>query len=445
MLNSLYLNLPLQYVKGTISSKLIYPLAQIKEKRKISEKIQELRSHYSLKYEQRKKIAIKNLIDSIEFAQENVPYYKNLFNSIHFHSSKLYQDLRYLEDIPFLTKDIIRENQNSLLSSDLSDTRHHLCRTSGSTGKACKIYYDVLSTDYSSAVNVFCREKRGKKHRHPEIHFASLLPGQTKMQILKSEFFKNFAMNRDNVFITSLDEESLLKIINCLNHKKPYLIHAHSSTIYALACYAEKLSNNCKSFTIFESTGETLEPYMKMKIEQVFQCKTVNRYGLAETGVIGYELNENDQNMLFLDSECWPEQIVNENQSELVVTTFRNKLMPLIRYKTGDSISLADEEDGLYIKGLVGRMHDLIKIGNKVYPTHHIMDVLDHSIGKIIEFQIDTRESPYLLSLVVENNADIEQINSKVNTIWPNAFKIVFVDHSQLKRVGRLQKFRHII
>ena len=332
-----------------------------------------------------------------------------------------------------------------MLSSDLSDTRHYLCRTNGSTGKACKIYYDVVSADYSSAVNIFCREIRGKRHRHPEIHFASLLPGQTKLKRLKSEFFKNFAMNRDNIFINSLDEESLLKILNFLNHKKPYLIHAHSSTIYALACFAEKITNNCKPFKIFESTGETLEPYMKMKIEQVFQCVAVNRYGLAETGVIGYELNENYQNMLFLDSECWPEQIVNENQSELVVTTFRNKLMPLIRYKTGDSVSLAEEVDGLYIKGLVGRMHDLIKIGNKVYPTHHIMDILDHSIGNIIEFQIDTSESPYILSLVVENNANEKQIYSKVNNIWPNAFKIEFVDHSQLKRIGRLQKFRHII
>ena len=235
-----------------------------------------------------------------------------------------------------------------MLSSDLSDTRHYLCRTNGSTGKACKIYYDVVSADYSSAVNIFCREIRGKRHRHPEIHFASLLPGQTKLKRLKSEFFKNFAMNRDNIFINSLDEESLLKILNFLNHKKPYLIHAHSSTIYALACFAEKITNNCKPFKIFESTGETLEPYMKMKIEQVFQCVAVNRYGLAETGVIGYEMNENYQTCYF-DSECWRNREVTKTRVNSLLQ-LSQQIDALIRYKTGDSVSLAEEVDDYILK-----------------------------------------------------------------------------------------------
>ena len=124
----------------------------------------------------------------------------------------------------------------------------------------------------------------------------------------------------------------------------------------------EKVGGRDTGFEIFESSGETLRPYMLRKIEEVLNCKVVNRYGLAEAGIIAYQLDLNSEKMQFLESECWPEEYKINGRNELLITTLRNKLMPLIRYSPGDEISINRDADELVIEGVIGRMHDLITV-----------------------------------------------------------------------------------
>ena len=114
-------------------------------------------------------------------------------------------------------------------------------------------------------------------------------------------------MNRNNVFFDRVDDEGLEEILGSLKRRKPYLIHAHPSTIYALACYVERKGIKEHFFDVFESSGEMLQAYMRNRIERVFQCKAINRYGLAEFGVIAYQLEAHLENMMILNFEGWLE------------------------------------------------------------------------------------------------------------------------------------------
>lgn len=438
---------PLLYTKGWLSGLFAYPIAEHIEKRDIRSKRKELRQYYELDFAKRKHIMNQRLANIVEFAGTNVPYYKDLFREKGFDSAKLRQDPRYLQDVPFLTKDIVREQGRRLLSQELEGFRYHDMKTGGSTGLSAHFLYDQEAADYSAAVTLYARERVGKKKHRSELHFACRFPDAAPSTKWTREDWKCLAMNRSNIFFDRLDADGLDEMWRTLVERQPYLIHGHPSTIYALASRIQNTKGEGRAFSIFESSGELLEQHQRELIAKVFLCKVINRYGLAELGVMAYQLRGPDAGLQALDSEGWPESLPVEDTDdhELVFTGFRNKLMPLIRYRTGDMARVVEESDGFYLTNLVGRIHDLVPINGVPHPTHHIMDMLDHRVGGIQEFQIDLRGDKPILRVVPEPHATQEAIQNKISEYWGNAFELQFVGHDAFVRVGRHQKFRHLV
>lgn len=435
---------PFNLLKGMFSAYVAYPLAECMEHRDVKSKLFELRKHYRLSYAEREVRARTALVDTLRYAGLNVPYYRDLFTSVGFDAESIYKDLRYLDDLPFLTKEIIREQGDRMHSRSLSGLRHHICKTGGSTGVSCHIAYDQPAADYSSAVTLYAREAVGNRKWRSELHFACRFPDEPDHQWPTRESFKCLAMNRSNIFFDRLDDQGLEEIWQTLQRRRPFMVHAHPSTIYALACYIERAYGKVRCFNVFESSGELLEPYMRETIARALCCRVVDRYGLAELGVMAYELAA--EGLQVLDSEGWAEsRQLDGGEHELVFTGFRNRLMPLIRYATGDLARVEKRENGVFLTEVVGRIHDMVHLSGVVYPTHTIQDILDHRVGGIQEFQIDVRGEKPMLRIVPEAHADTSLITQKIEGYWPGAMTVEFVDHGGFIRVGHRAKFRHVV
>lgn len=441
---------PISRLVGLASAYIAYPVAEKLEKRAVREKVKALRRFYTLSAIERDLISKERLGNIIDYAAHYVPYYHDLFKQLNFDLRKIKKDVTYLNDLPYLTKEIIREQGVRMLSKSLDEVRHHVCKTGGSTGPSCFIYYDQLAADYSAAVTLFARERVGKVKSRSELHFACRFPDAPMLtEWFTREDFKCFAMNRTNIFFDRLDGVGLDEIIRILRRRKPFLVHAHPSTIYALACYVQSKGGTPKLFEIFESSGELLERHQRELIASVLQCEVIDRYGLAELGVMAYQLDGSKSPLQVLESEGWVESAsLNEEipeAQELVFTGFQNHLMPLIRYRTGDLGLVDRKQEGVFLKNVVGRIHDQIPLNGINYPTHHIQDILDHRVGGIQEFQIDLRTIPPKLKIVPESCQSTEHISRKINHFWGNAFELEFVGHEDLIRVGRHAKFRHVV
>ena len=441
---------PISRVAGLVSAYIAYPIAEKLENRVVQKKVKALRHFYALPAIERDLIAKERLANIIDFAAHHVPYYRDLFAQINFDPQKIKKDAAYLNDLPYLTKDVIREQGMRMLSKSLDETRHHVCKTGGSTGLSCFIYYDQMAADHSAAVTLYARERVGKIKSRSELHFACRFPDTPILtEWFTREDFKCFAMNRTNIFFDRLDGIGLEEIILLLKRRKPYLVHAHPSTIYALACYLQSKGPASKLFSIFESSGELLENHQRALIAKVLRCEVIDRYGLAELGVMAYQFAGGDSALQVLESEGWAESVDLNDESpqteELVFTGFQNQLMPLIRYRTGDLGSVERNEGGVFLKNVVGRIHDQVPINGINHPTHHIQDILDHRVGGIQEFQIDLRTLPPKLKIVPESSELTGHISQKINQFWGNAFELEFVGHADLIRVGRHAKFRHVV
>lgn len=437
---------PFRLLKGVVSAAIAYPVAERLEKRVVRPKVRELRKHYMLAFPDRRRRAVDSLIRMLQHAGENVPYYRDLFSRVSFNPESLRKDIAYLETLPYLTKEIIREQGDRLYSKSLNEIRHYVCKTGGSTGLSCHIAYDQIAADYSSAVTQYVRERAGNYKYRSELHFACRFPDEREKVWPTREDFKCFAMNRSNIFFDRIDDKGLEEIWQTLKRRRPYMVHAHPSTIYALACYIKRQYGSGKTFEVFESSGELLEEYMRDAIAEVLRCRVVDRYGLAEFGVMAYELSGHEAGMQVLDSEGWPEsRLTGNGVHELVLTSFRNALMPLIRYATGDLARVEQREDGFYLADVTGRIHDVVCLAGVAYPTHHIQDMLDFRVGGIQEFQIDVREVKPVLRIVPEPGADTAAIAAKIESYWPGALVVEFVGHDGFVRVGHRAKFRHVV
>lgn len=436
---------PLRLVKGLLSAYVAYPLAERREERCIRPKLTELRRYYRLPYEQRQAIARNRLVNILHHAKQKVPYYRDLFTKCSFDPEKIHNDIGYLNELPYLTKEIIQEQGVRMLSCSLNEIRHYPCKTGGSTGLSTVIYYDQEAIDYSAAVTLYARERIGKRKYKSELHFACRFPDAVAPGWPTREDWKCFAMNRSNIFFDRIDDAGLEEILNKLKRRRPYLIHEHPSTIYALACYVERKYGSCKTFEIFESSGELLQPYMREKIAKTLCCQIIDRYGLAELGVMAYELEGEERGLQVLESEGWPEHRSIDDGYELIFTGYRNFLMPLIRYATGDHARVVEKPDGVALTDIVGRIHDVVPINGVAHPTHHIMDMLDHRVGGIQEFQIDLRSDLPRLRIVTEPAVNQVDILKKVESYWPDAFQVEFVGYEDLVRVGWRSKFRHVV
>ena len=253
------------------------------------------------------------------------------------------------------------------------------------------------------------------------------------------------AMNRSNIFVNKIDETALQKIYDTLCRRRPYLVHGHPSTMYQLALFLEETKPKKRLFDVFEPSGEYCAPNMASRIKDSFDCKIRNRYGLAEFGVVAYQFGDSEECLRFFDSETFGELIPYREEHELVITGLHNKLMPLIRYQTGDLAQSLEDRGGLYIRGLRGRTHDKVKFGQREVLTHFVQDIIDHRIGGVAMFQLIEKPNGMEFWVIEENPTDKARINNALLTYFPEIIGVKFVEWDELERFGRHQKFRYLV
>jgi len=427
---------------------VLYPIAERLQHRRITPKLRALKEHTKGSFHERKARQLQRLVQMLHLAGESVPYYRDLFAQMKFDPSKVETDTSYFRRLPYLTKDIIRSEGHRLLSGRFSQTDLHMRKTGGSTGPSALIYYSQEGLDWTAAVNLLVMEWAGKKRHWKEVHLSTRFPKNIPFKERLRERSKCLALNRINILTDRLDDQGLERLWTDLLRARPYLVQGHPSTMWALSRFVVKRRYEVNGvFKIFESTGELLQPEKSRFIQESLNCHVVNRYGNAEFGVIAYNSGPDHENcMRLLDFVVWPEiKATEDGTSELVFTGLTNPAMPLIRYRTGDQGELQHDRNGFFLTNLMGRVHEMVRIGDREYPTHYFQDLFD-KIGGIAEFQIVDRQDGYpLFKIVPEESILPEDITTSVEKWLSNNVRVMLVDVNGLNRVGRNRKFCHIV
>src|SRR5690606_30871332 len=129
-------------VRGALATTVVYPLVDRLEQRDIRTKAAWVVKEIDRPYAQQRASAWARRVEHARFAGASVPYYRDLFAQVGFDRGRLRDDPPYLDALPYLTEDIIREQGTRLLREDHAGMRMHVAKTGGSTGPSAHIYYD---------------------------------------------------------------------------------------------------------------------------------------------------------------------------------------------------------------------------------------------------------------------------------------------------------------
>ena len=370
------------------------------------------------------------------YANDTVPYYSKLFKQVGFCPKEM-KSTEEMSVIPFLTKEIIRENFDDLISTKKVPGGHYVATTGGSTGEPLKVLLDYNCVFKENAFVNHYRSKLGYKTSDKLATFRGVEFGD--------KLWKFNPMQNELIFSPfKLSKQTLLLYLDKLNKYKPKYLNGYLSSIYF---FAKLMSENQINFK-FPIKGvflisENIDPEQRAFVENFFQVPSSTFYGHSERCIIAEELKKNEY--YFDPYYGYTELIKNEdNTFQIVGTGLLNKTMPLIRYKTDDVCVIIN--DNFEIKGKWKNMDCIYGQNDEtiVFANFNFQRVITKNI---ISYQIiQNYKGKAELLLIVNNNFTLEEnltlksnINKQVRGVID--FEIKVVDKLIFSNRGKFKMF----
>lgn len=274
---------------------------------------------HRLTAEERREYQYERLKHLLRYAYRTIPYWhKHIDESIV--NSNIF-DIKNFERLPILTRETLIKYGTELVVQNLERHKFRTFTTSGSTGIPKKFV----------GSKVYCQKMVAS-----EEYFVNFLDADFRKY---GYLTQNFHLKDIVTFVPiNLGVEALQKL---LRDKK---ISTAQGPLNRLLTWAEKTETGKLQFKpkFLVSGSEFLTLGNKKYLERIFQCPVYNKYGCVEAGVLGLECTDRG-GFHITQGNCYVE-IVDDNgqpvpsgvQGRVIVTTFNNLLMPLIRYDIGD-------------------------------------------------------------------------------------------------------------
>lgn len=310
----------------------------------------------------------KNLI----YAFENIPYYKRVFNEVGL-DPYLIKSVEEIQKIPFLTKEIIRNEFDNLYNKRIKTTTYKKHQTSGSTGEKLKFLVpNELFYKKNTAFLYRFYAMWGIKPKDKRVTLGGRVFTITAPYWVFNRFENQLLMSAHHLSFQTV--ESYISRIEKFN---PVFMQGHPSAMLLMAKYLLENNKIAKlNLKAIFTTGETLVNEDQSLIEKAFQCSVAQQYGSGEN-CFSAQHAPNNQGYLINYEHGFIELVGDEELKEVVVTSFQNEVMPFIRYKMNDYVSEVkpnfSKEFNLPIlfDKIVGRIDDVVKLknGDSVLPV----------------------------------------------------------------------------
>ena len=310
--------------------------------RHILKKLEELNCTQWLSRDELLALQRAKLQGLLEYAYEYVPYYQRTFDEVGFKPSDIHQDISSFTKLPILTKSIIRENRNDLLTTE-PDLRRRLSKlsTSGSTGQPLIFMQD---SDFRDAVTADIQRHMGWAgwelgDLQALIWGAPIRPTLPKK--LRARLI-DWVWNRFQTDAFVMTDKTMTAFAQRVRRQKPPILFGYATSLYRFAQFIRQSPFQDMTFKGIFSSAELLLPSVRDFIENTFRCRVFNRYGTLELGGVACECGAHTGLHVSVENN-YAEILCNGYPAEpgevgdIIVTNLNNRGMPFIRYSIGDA------------------------------------------------------------------------------------------------------------
>lgn len=388
---------------------------------------------------------VKQQIDSrlnsiLAHAVESTEFYRN------------YDVKKGIEAFPVLDKNAIRNHLPKFLSNRYDESQRIPAITSGSTG---------------TPFETFQSEDKRSRNTADTLYFASLA-GYTlgnKLYYLKiwSEYNKKSNLLQKLQNVVPVDvlnlKRNVTRVIDELNtNSSPVSLIGYVSAFETL-CKSLDVNNTISPHIKVNSIitmSESLNDYTKISAQKYFGCPVLSRYSNIENGIIAQQTLTSVNDFVINKASYFVEvldltedrPVAEGNLGRIVVTDYFNRVMPLIRYDTGDLGVLEKKMIGgtrqLVFSGIEGRKLDQIYNTKGELISSYIVYKNMWNYTEIEQYQLvqkDLRKYVFKISVEGEFKREKELIREFKSYLGDDAdFSVEYVKEIPLLQSGKRKK-----
>ena len=342
-------------------NKFLLPLGSVFFSGDYSGNIKKWRKYDAMSEEELREIQNENLTEILAYAKTNVPYYKNL---------NLPENAN-LSDFPILTKQILREKVDALISEEYDKGKLEKNHSSGSSGVQSFTYMTDEHKFYLRALQTHWWSWSGYKPGDALLQ-TGISPKRSLPKKLKDVFFRVIYLES-----FSLQKQRIKNILEKSKSKKVKYIAGYPSALNEIALIAIEENKQMDIKSIISYGDKLFEVYINNYNKAFNHPSVINTYGCAEGLLMGCTA---DTPFYYIMSPHVFLEIVDDNgnkvkdgeRGNILVTCLSNFAMPLIRYKLGDlGVILPKEKypelrrfNYPLLQEVTGRETDVIKTPN---------------------------------------------------------------------------------
>ncbi|HEY7785243.1 MAG TPA: GNAT family N-acetyltransferase [Pyrinomonadaceae bacterium] len=380
----------------------------------------------------------ERLAEVLHRAATRVPFYREAWAARRRKGDR--SSWEQLENWPLLEKESVRKNPGAFVADDCDTRTMYHDHTSGTTGTQLDLWLkrETVRTWYA----LF--EMRSRRwYGVSESDRWAMLGGQLVIPVgqRKPPFWVwNAGLKQLYMSSYHLSLENISHYLDALKHYGIKYLLGYSSSLYELAEGALRLGRKDITMAVAITNAEPLFEYQRKAIEQAFQCRVRETYGMAETVAAASECEAGRMHV-------WPEvgviEVLKDSQTptghagELVCTSLMNGDMPLIRYRVGDRGAVANGatcscnrtlpilsqiegriDDTLYTRDgrKIGRLDPVFKSDFPIREAQIIQETLERIRVRYVPADTWTPEvAPALIdqlrSRMGDIRVDLEQVN----------------------------------
>jgi len=325
----------------------------------------------SLSRDEMTSIQEKSLKQTVKYAYEKVPFYKQLLDE----KGVRAEEIKKLEDIsllPFTTKADLRDNYPYGLCAVPQSDIVRLHASSGTTGKPTPVFH--TRRDLENWVNCMARNCYMAGVRRDDVCQIAF-----RYTLFTGAFGHHYGAEKIGAMVIPTSSGQTERQIMMMQDFGTTVFHCTPS--YAVTI-AEKMSEmgvdrDSLSLRISIHGAEPMTEEMREEIEEKLGTLAIGDYGLTELGgpgvsiecpeKAGYHINEDYFYPEIIDPETL-QPLPDGETGELVFTTLQKEALPIIRYRTRDITTLTRDRCGcgrtLIRHGAIkGRSDDMLIIG----------------------------------------------------------------------------------
>jgi phenylacetate-CoA ligase len=341
----------------------------------------------------------RRLQELLALAFDSVPYYREMRRTLGCHAA----DIKSVDDIkhlPMLSKQTLRENGLMFLADGRVPRFCNKGYTSGTTGTPLTLYEPRLAFSRRWSFVFRLRRWTGLENvflpRRAQFTGRDIIPDSAVSRTGKY-WRQNYPGNTILFSTTHISAESARAYAEALTQFRPELIDGYPSALLAVVRLAKAQDLRLPRPRAIIVSAETLSDTARQKIEEGFHARVFNQYASSEPSCFWCDC---EAGSLHQNPEYGISEILDENGApvlpgqtgEIVVTSFLNPVMPLIRYRLGDlavrgpDTLCACGRSMPRVESVVGRADDVLFIPGRGYVGR--LDPVFKGVSDIVEAQI---------------------------------------------------------